>query len=76
MAEIKSQKHSELFSLFNHKVMGSTDPEVKFGKPSPDIFLVAAQRFSDKPNPEKVNVALFFFFCSAGIYIYNLKKYF
>lgn len=36
-------------------VMGSTDKDVKFGKPHPDIFLVAADRFPDKPNPEKVS---------------------
>ncbi|XP_014354761.2 probable pseudouridine-5'-phosphatase [Papilio machaon] len=45
--------HKELFSLFNHMVMGSSDKEVKFGKPHPDIFLVAATRFLDKPDPSK-----------------------
>lgn len=35
-------------------VMGSTDKEVKYGKPHPDIFLVAAARFPDKPHPSKV----------------------
>lgn len=55
MMEIKSKNHQELFNLFHHKVMGSSDPEVKQGKPSPDIFLVAARRFPDNPDPAKVN---------------------
>lgn len=53
MAKIKMSSHSELFKLFSHYVMGSTDPEVKVGKPAPDIFLIAASRFQDKPDPSK-----------------------
>ncbi|XP_045507517.1 probable pseudouridine-5'-phosphatase [Colias croceus] len=49
----KIASYKELFSYFNHMVMGSTDKEVKFGKPNPDIFLVAASRFPDKPEPSK-----------------------
>lgn len=52
-AEIKMNNHPELFHLFNHKVMGSTDPDVLHGKPAPDIFLIAAQRFPDQPDPSK-----------------------
>lgn len=52
-AEIKMNNFPELFDLFNHKVMGSTDPEVKQGKPAPDIFLIAARRFPDQPDPSK-----------------------
>lgn len=50
--QVKTTHHGELFKLFHHKVMGSSDPEVKEGKPAPDIFLIAARRFPDKPKPE------------------------
>lgn len=53
--ELKVNKHhQELFSLFPYKTMGSSDPEVVRGKPYPDIFLVAASRFPDKPKAEQV----------------------
>jgi pseudouridine-5'-monophosphatase len=51
---LKLTNHKELFSLFHHIVMASSDPEVKKGKPNPDIFLICASRFPDKPKPEKV----------------------
>lgn len=51
--EVKTRHHQELFALFNHKVMGSSDAEVKEGKPAPDIFLVAAKRFPDSPKPDQ-----------------------
>lgn len=52
--EIKLKNHSNTFSVFSHKVMASSDPEVKQGKPHPDIFLVCASRFKDNPKPEMV----------------------
>lgn len=52
-AEMKMSIYPDLFKLFSHFVMASTDPEVKHGKPAPDIFLIAADRFKDTPDPNK-----------------------
>ncbi|KAK9055239.1 hypothetical protein SSX86_026321 [Deinandra increscens subsp. villosa] len=53
---LKTQRHGELFSLMHHIVMGD-DPEVKQGKPSPDIFLAAARRFEgESVHPSKTLV--------------------
>ncbi|VEN41383.1 unnamed protein product [Callosobruchus maculatus] len=51
--ELKAGPHRELFKAFSHVVCGGDDPEVRHGKPRPDIFLVCASRFYDKPKPEK-----------------------
>ncbi|KAJ3698446.1 hypothetical protein LUZ61_002151 [Rhynchospora tenuis] len=41
---LKTQNHGKLFALMHHVVKGD-DPEVKQGKPSPDVFLAALRRF-------------------------------
>jgi len=53
---IKTSRHQQFFSLFHHVVCSADDPEVKRGKPEPDCFLVAAQRFPNSPPPEKVYI--------------------
>ena len=51
---LKTKHLTHVFDLFNHKVLGGSDPDVKEGKPNPDIFIVAAKRFPDNPDPSKV----------------------
>ncbi|KAA0202380.1 hypothetical protein HAZT_HAZT010903, partial [Hyalella azteca] len=52
--DLKTTSHRELMKLFNPVVLSSSDPEVKAGKPAPDVFLVCAGRFPDKPHSSKV----------------------
>lgn len=47
--ESKMSQKPELLECFMHSVC-SDNPRVKNGKPSPDIFLVAAEGFSDPPK--------------------------
>jgi len=51
--ELKTQRWHDLFKVFHHIVIGGSDPEIKHGKPKPDIFLIAAKRFPDNPDPSK-----------------------
>lgn len=55
--DLKVTNHQKFFNLLPYKIWGSSDPAVKRGKPYPDIFLVAADKFPDKPAPEKVLTA-------------------
>ncbi|KAH8351912.1 hypothetical protein KR084_000576 [Drosophila pseudotakahashii] len=50
---IKTRRHSRLFDVFHHVVLSGSDEEVRQGKPAPDIFLTAASRFGDSPEPSK-----------------------
>jgi len=47
----KANSHCKLLPAFHHIVCGD-DPELTHGKPSPDIFLLAASRFKPKPCPQ------------------------
>lgn len=47
--KLKTSKHQDWFKLFDIVVTGD-DPEVKQGKPAPDIFNVAAKRLNANPQ--------------------------
>ncbi|KAH8036663.1 hypothetical protein HPB51_003553 [Rhipicephalus microplus] len=51
---LKMSRHREFLALFHHVVCSGGDPDVRRGKPHPDIFLVAASRFDEMPPPQKV----------------------
>lgn len=47
--DLKITRHREWFSIFQCVVLGD-DPEIKSGKPAPDIFLLAADRMQARPD--------------------------
>jgi len=49
--EVKVLRHQDVFKLFSHMVNGS---EVQHGKPAPDVFYLAASRFTPKVQPSNV----------------------
>ena len=64
--EIKTTHHKDWFSLFDQIITGD-DPQIENGKPSPDIFLIAAERigacadqtlvFEDAPSGLQAGIA-------------------
>ena len=47
--DLKAMRHREWYALFDCIVTGD-DPEVRQGKPAPDIFLLAARRMQADPE--------------------------
>jgi pseudouridine-5'-monophosphatase len=47
--DLKITRHREWFSIFRCVVTGD-DPEIKHGKPAPDIFLLTAKRLQAPPS--------------------------
>jgi len=47
--DLKIKRHIDWYALFNCIVTGD-DPEVRQGKPAPDIFLIAARRMGADPK--------------------------
>lgn len=48
--ELKTKNYKCLFKRFHHVVLAGSDPEVKKGKPEPDVFKTCAARFA-VPKP-------------------------
>ena len=46
--ELKTSRHRDWFGIFDRLVIGD-EPEVRKGKPAPDIFLLAARRLGAAP---------------------------
>ncbi|KAF5395592.1 hypothetical protein PHET_11725 [Paragonimus heterotremus] len=47
--EQKMANHQNIWRTINHAVASGDDPNIKYGKPKPDIFLAAASRFPTPP---------------------------
>ncbi|KAL4131709.1 hypothetical protein QTP88_008983 [Uroleucon formosanum] len=50
---MKTDHLKDIFSVFHHVVTGSSDSDVKNGKPAPDIFKICAARFPGNPMNSK-----------------------
>ena len=64
--DLKISKHKDFFDkYFAHCVLAGDDPNVKRGKPFPDVFIEAMKKFGSDISPENVLVSYF--------HIYSLK---
>lgn len=65
--QLKIQHHSDIFSLFGENVTCSTDSGIKNGKPAPDIFLAAREKFGTDGEIPLVEKCLVFEDAYAGV---------
>lgn len=60
--ETKIKCHGDIFkegNYFHHILVASDDPDIQFGKPHPQTFLVCARRFQPPASPDKVVTVYF-----------------
>ncbi|XP_030837935.1 pseudouridine-5'-phosphatase [Strongylocentrotus purpuratus] len=57
--DLKTTHHKDFFNLFHHIVCSGDDLAVHHGKPAPDIFQVASNRFKENPPASPRNVLVF-----------------
>ncbi len=48
----KTKNHGQVFKLFDHAITAN-HPGLRKGKPDPQVFVLCADQFSDKPSPSQ-----------------------
>lgn len=56
---LKIVRHKDVFALFGTHITCGDDPEIKNGKPAPDLFLAARQKFAPEGLPDAEKCLVF-----------------